>query len=164
MSETTETKSDPSIHKRVDHKRVDHKRVDHKRVDHKRVDHKRVDHLANERTFLAWIRTCIGIMAFGFVVERFALFLRQTTYFLKKEGLSGHPAVFPSGSLDYSSMFGVLLVVFGAVLGLLAFVSYKRTALQIESDTYRAPSQGLALLLTAAVVILGIFLAIYILQ
>jgi putative membrane protein len=33
--------------------------------------------MANERTFLAWIRTSIAIMAFGFVVEKFGLFLRQ---------------------------------------------------------------------------------------
>jgi putative membrane protein len=34
-------------------------------------------HMANERTFLTWIRTSIGIMAFGFVVEKFTLFMRQ---------------------------------------------------------------------------------------
>ena len=34
------------------------------------------DHAANERTFLAWVRTAIAIMAFGFVVEKFDLFLR----------------------------------------------------------------------------------------
>lgn len=34
------------------------------------------DHAANERTFLAWIRTGIAVIAFGFVVERFDLFLR----------------------------------------------------------------------------------------
>ena len=39
---------------------------------HVKVGNRRV-HMANERTFLAWIRTSIGIMAFGFVVERFAL-------------------------------------------------------------------------------------------
>ena len=32
------------------------------------------DHLANERTFLAWLRTGIGVMAFGFVVVKFSLF------------------------------------------------------------------------------------------
>lgn len=37
-----------------------------------------IDHMANERTFLAWIRTSIGIMAFGFVVEKFVLFIKQT--------------------------------------------------------------------------------------
>ena len=35
------------------------------------------DHLANERTFLAWLRTGIGVMAFGFVVVKFSLFLKQ---------------------------------------------------------------------------------------
>ena len=34
------------------------------------------DHAANERTFLAWVRTAIAIMAFGFMVEKFDLFLR----------------------------------------------------------------------------------------
>lgn len=38
--------------------------------------HNRRVHLANERTFLAWIRTSIGIMAFGFAFEKFALFVR----------------------------------------------------------------------------------------
>ena len=33
------------------------------------------DHAANERTFLAWVRTAVAIIAFGFVVERFDLFL-----------------------------------------------------------------------------------------
>ena len=37
--------------------------------------------MANERTFLAWIRTSIGIMAFGFVVERFSIFVKQVSYF-----------------------------------------------------------------------------------
>lgn len=41
-----------------------------------RVQNRRV-HMANERTFLAWIRTSIGIMAFGFVMEKFALFVKQ---------------------------------------------------------------------------------------
>ncbi len=34
------------------------------------------DHAANERTFLAWVRTAIAVMAFGFLVERFDLFLQ----------------------------------------------------------------------------------------
>jgi len=34
------------------------------------------EHLANERTLLAWMRTSIAIMAFGFVVVKFSLFIR----------------------------------------------------------------------------------------
>jgi putative membrane protein len=48
-----------------------------------RVRNRRV-HMANERTFLAWIRTSIGIMVFGFVVEKFALFVREASYLLGK--------------------------------------------------------------------------------
>jgi len=33
------------------------------------------DHAANERTFLAWVRTGIAVVAFGFVVEKFNLFI-----------------------------------------------------------------------------------------
>ena len=48
-----------------------------------RIFNRRV-HMANERTFLAWIRTSIGIMAFGFVVEKFALFIKQMSIVLEK--------------------------------------------------------------------------------
>ena len=34
-----------------------------------------VDHAANERTFLAWVRTGVAVVAFGFVIEKFNLFL-----------------------------------------------------------------------------------------
>jgi len=48
-----------------------------------RVRNRRV-HMANERTFLAWMRTSMGIMALGFVVEKFALFIKQVSYVLGK--------------------------------------------------------------------------------
>jgi putative membrane protein len=35
------------------------------------------DHLANERTFLAWVRTALGLIGLGFVLGRMGLFLRQ---------------------------------------------------------------------------------------
>ncbi len=41
-------------------------------------------HLANERTFLSWSRTSISLLAFGFVIERFELFIRQ---WFKMQGL-----------------------------------------------------------------------------
>lgn len=60
-------------------------------------------HMANERTFLAWIRTSIGIMAFGFVVEKFAIFLKQISYSLGNEVVSPPP--------EYSSFFGLRKVI-----------------------------------------------------
>jgi len=64
--------------------------------------------MANERTFLAWIRTSIGIMAFGFVVEKFSLFVKQMSYFLGKEVMPP-----PRGC---SSIFGIFLVGLGALM------------------------------------------------
>ena len=55
-----------------------------------KVRNRRV-HMANERTFLAWIRTSIGVMAFGFVVEKFAIFVKQMAYFLGKASVAGAP-------------------------------------------------------------------------
>ena len=43
------------------------------------------DHLANERTFLAWLRTGIGVMVFGFVVVKFSLFLKQFLHMFGKQ-------------------------------------------------------------------------------
>jgi len=93
------------------------------------------DHLANERTYLAWIRTSIGLMAFGFVVEKFALFMRRLSYFLEKSGL---PAGAPTASSPgYSEAFGIAIVALGAVLGAMAFVRFKHVQRQIEADAYR---------------------------
>lgn len=119
---------------------------------------KKTDHMANERTFLAWIRTSIGIMAFGFVVERFALFIKQAGFFFSAQGTSGsnvatsHPV--------YSSIFGICLVAVGALMGLFAFFNYKKVEKQIESNTYRS-SVPLAAVLAGVVVLMGIFLVVY---
>lgn len=117
------------------------------------------DHMANERTFLAWIRTSIGIMAFGFVVEKFALFIKQIALLLGKS----HSQMLPdtSHSLQgYSSIFGVFLVALGVLICLLAFIKYKKVEKQIEDDTYQ-PSILLNIMLTLSVLLIGIFLVVY---
>lgn len=117
------------------------------------------DHMANERTFLAWIRTSIGIMAFGFVVEKFALFIKKITLLLGTPYSNGTPNT--SHSLQgYSSIFGVLLVALGVLICLLAFFKYKKIEKQIEDDTYQ-PSVLLNILLTLSVLLIGIFLVAY---
>src|SRR3954469_12408945 len=42
-----------------------------------RLSNRTRDHLANERTFLAWVRTALGLIGLGFVLARMGLFLRQ---------------------------------------------------------------------------------------
>jgi len=119
-------------------------------------------HMANERTFLAWIRTSIGIMAFGFVVEKFALFIKQMACFLAKTDPQGSlpSSPIPPGP-GYSSIFGIVLIGLGALMGMLAFIRYKKTERQIDEDSYR-PSLLLDILLTLSILAIGTFLAIYI--
>lgn len=113
-------------------------------------------HMANERTFLAWIRTSIGIMAFGFVVEKFALFMKQMSYAIGKS--TNIEALPPSHG--YSAILGIFLVGLGALMGLLAFIRYKKVEKQINEDTWQ-PSSILDALLTLSVLAVGIFLVVY---
>ncbi len=122
------------------------------------VGNRRV-HMANERTFLAWIRTSIAIMAFGFVVEKFALFMKQMEFFLTK-AVPGGDAFPPHVTPGYSSFFGILLVALGASMGALAFIRYKRVERQIEENIYH-PAPILDVLLVISLVAIGVFLVIY---
>lgn len=112
------------------------------------------DHLANERTFLAWSRTGIGIMAFGFVVERFSIFIRQISSLLGKNPIAHTP---PSG---YSSIFGVILVGYGVLLCIFAYIKFKRIEGQINDENYYS-STKLDLLLTISVFLVGLLLIGY---
>ncbi|MHB9073335.1 MAG: YidH family protein [Desulfobaccales bacterium] len=114
-------------------------------------------HMANERTFLAWVRTSIGIMAFGFVVEKFALFIDKLSYFLGKGQI---PKVPLHSSLGYSSIFGIMLVAMGALMGALSFVRYKKVEREIDDDTYQ-PSLLLDIMVTMGMLAIGIFLVFY---
>ena len=109
-------------------------------------------HMANERTFLAWIRTSIAIMAFGFVVEKFSLFVKQLGYYLGDKTAPPPPG--------YSAKIGILLVVLGVLMGVLAFIRYKNVEKQIDDDTYR-PSPILSVLLFLSVLSVGVFLILY---
>lgn len=115
--------------------------------------------MANERTFLAWIRTSIGVMAFGFVVEKFALFIKQMSLILGNANIEN--ALPPSHG--YSAIVGIFLVGLGTLMGLLAFVRYKKVERQIDEDTYQ-PSSMLDLLLTLSVLAVGIFLVVYLIH
>lgn len=90
------------------------------------------DHLANERTLLAWVRTGIGIMAFGFVVVKFSLFMRQLSLVLGKSFVVPHNG--------YSAPIGILLVAVGVLCLLFSLIRYHRIAHQIDNSTFRHSS------------------------
>lgn len=98
-------------------------------------------------------------MAFGFVVERFALFMKQLAIFLG----NSHSQSVPNQSYylqGYSSVFGVFLVSLGVLICLLAFIKYKKVEKQIECNGYQS-SILLNIMLTLSVLLIGIFLVIY---
>jgi putative membrane protein len=118
-------------------------------------DKKVSDHLANERTFLAWIRTGIGIMAFGFVVVKFSLFVKQLSLLLNKQ--------YVIQEKGYSSVIGIALVAAGAITTMLAFGQFKKSEKQIDNNTYQN-SALLITLLTCFIIFASILLIAYLIQ
>jgi putative membrane protein len=94
------------------------------------------DHAANERTMLAWIRTGIALMAFGFAIARFGLFLREVAQ-------AGAVHVTTVRGLG-SAWFGVVLVVLGLVTNAAAVVRYASIRRAIEERRSGDPSPALA--------------------
>ena len=113
------------------------------------------DHLANERTFLAWIRTSIGIIAFGFVVVKFTLFIKQIALLLGKDVV-----IHQHG---YSSFIGILLVGVGAVTTALSYSRYLRIKKQLDDNSYKSTSM-LITTLTVLILLISIALVTYLLQ
>lgn len=113
------------------------------------------DHLANERTYLAWVRTSIGIMAFGFVVVKFSLFVKQISLLLGNEAIS-QPK-------EYSSIMGIILVLVGTITAVLSYVRYKNTEYQLNNNKYKH-SSTLITILTGFIFLVSIFLIVYLIQ
>jgi putative membrane protein len=113
------------------------------------------DHAANERTFLAWVRTGIAVIAFGFVIERFDLFLvdlaatRSDARRLQLERLLG-----PVGRYE-----GLALILLGIALIIVAAVRFVRIGRRLDAeDTYSAGSVRAELILSA---VLALIVAAY---
>jgi putative membrane protein len=110
---------------------------------------------AAERTLLAWVRTGLTVMAFGFVVERFGLFVRLLAL------QAGAVAMLPDRH-GLSNVIGIALIVIGAacmVLGAAQHRSYVRTLPGQDVPRSHDAVYPIALALTLAV--LGVVLAVY---
>ena len=84
------------------------------------------DHLANERTFLAWVRTGVATIVFGFAIGRFSIALRE---FLKMQGYN-------STTPGLTTWLGIISTVGGVVLILAGLRRYRTTKVQLESNTF----------------------------
>ena len=110
------------------------------------IDRQR-EHQANERTFLAWLRTSIALIGFGFAIARFGLFLRQIQLAVTQKPVA-------INSFFTSENLGVTLVIFGIIVICLAAWRYNQVFWQIERGNYR-PNRLLVWMMAGVVTILG---------
>ena len=112
------------------------------------------EYLANERTFLAWIRTSLAIISLGFVVARFSLWLREMA-----AQLAPQVQTYQTGA---SMPIGVTMMALGGVLTVLAAWRYHVVNRAIENGVVRA-DRGLIILVTVMVALLCVVMIVYML-
>ena len=107
---------------------------------------------ANERTFLAWVRTGVAVIALGFVIERFNLFLLALAGEAGEASLIRlHRLASPAGRYG-----GMALVGAGVVLIIVATVRFLETARLIEDDDAHTPRATRVTLVTLSMLVLGV--------
>lgn len=111
---------------------------------------------AAERTLLAWLRTGLTIIALGFVVSRFGLFVRL----LEMQS----PRSVPTAQTSTSAALGVAFVIVGTLAIVVAAIQHQRFIATLpQVDLPRAYSRTFALALSLVVAALGVALAGYLL-
>jgi putative membrane protein len=106
---------------------------------------------AAERTLLAWQRTSLALMGFGFVIERFSLFLAA----LRREPEA-------PGNHLFSLLTGVALILLGSVVALVSSVSYSRFVKTLPSqDVASGFLIGMGAIINLLVAAAGVALAVY---
>ena len=108
------------------------------------------DHLANERTFLAWVRTGVATIIFGFAIGRFSIALRE---FMK---LEGYKSVTPG----FTTWLGIISAAGGVLLILAGLGRYRKTRMQLDSNTFE-PAGFVVDLVSYLLAIFGLVLAGY---
>jgi putative membrane protein len=114
------------------------------------------DHLAIERTFLAWIRTGLSLMGFGFVVARFGLFLQELQVIRPQIQVR---------SFGFSLWFGTSLIAVGVAVNVLSTTRYLSLLQHLnrgEADFVRPSAGAISVALFLALV--GLAMAIYLIS
>jgi putative membrane protein len=112
-------------------------------------------YFAAERTFLAWIRTGLGLMGIGFAVSRFGLFLREM------RASESHTTT-PSTGLSLWS--GVALVGLGVIVNISAVVGHFQVISELRSGTWKPSASNSAVALALLLALIGIGMAVYLIS
>lgn len=116
------------------------------------------DHAANERTFLSWVRTAIAVMAFGFVIERFDLFLSVTAPRAALPQIAPHNQTFANAA-------GLAFVAIGVITIIIAGFRFSATAKAIETEELLpSPGERFDIALSILIGLLGLSLFLYLLH
>ena len=112
------------------------------------------DLAANERTYLAWLRTALALIAFGFVLERFDLLLKTVALSVKADAL---PKI-PSGARET----GITLILLGVLTIVTATWRFSRLTRLIQSDRSESYGTRSVLLLGFTFLLLALFVLLYV--
>jgi putative membrane protein len=117
------------------------------------------DHAANERTYLAWVRTGIAVIAFGFVVEKFNIFMATIVQAAGHE--VGRELPFsPMGS--FGRWDGLALILSGVALLIVATVRFVRTtALLDDPAIHSAKSVRLEVMVSTILIVVIASYSVY---
>jgi putative membrane protein len=115
---------------------------------------RRLVYFAAERTLMSWVRTALGLMALGFVIDRFGLILGKIT-----------PLVAEHNPRALSFWAGDLMVVAGAVMALVAALRYWRFARNYHHNRSTRPGHGIMLSIVFAMIValFGLVVAVFLL-
>jgi putative membrane protein len=114
-------------------------------------------YLANQRTFLSWVRTSIALIGLGFAIERFSIFLQQFRLIANPD-TAGNAA--SASAHEYSALVGIGMIVVGTGLVIYALKNYLDSNKTIASGRYM-PKNAIIFAASATIMGLGIIMIIF---
>jgi inner membrane protein YidH len=114
-------------------------------------------YLANQRTFLSWVRTSIALIGLGFAIERFSIFLQQFRLIVDPNTTGNSIS---ATSHEYSALVGIGMIIVGTALIVYALKNYLDSNKTIALGRYK-PKNAIVYTASATIIGLGIIMIIF---
>jgi len=114
-------------------------------------------YLANQRTFLSWMRTSIALIGLGFAIERFSIFLQQFPLIAGTDVTSNATS---ATAPNYSALVGISMIIVGTSLIVYALKNFLDTNKTIASGRYM-PKNAIVYTASATIIGLGLIMIIF---